>query len=196
MRDIGYYLDKAWKKAIDYACKYYHYSKSIPVNTHWYNVFFNSQWCWVILFWTWANNNIWKPFWLKQWQVIELVRIALNGKQSNVSEPLSIALKLIKKHVPLCKLIVSYADWKQWHVWWIYQATNRIYLWWSWSTQYIDPKDWKMKHAKTLNWAYWTVKWLKAVKQEIKHKYIYCLDKEIHKQMKKLWKEYPKNVRV
>ena len=182
-----YRLTKASNKAVQYACKYYHYSKTVPVNTHWYNVYYNSEWCWVILYGTGANCNICKPFGLKQWEVIELVRVALNWKQENVSKPLSISLKLIKKDLPLCKLIVSYSDLDQNHVWSIYRATNWLYLW----TAGIDSFSafiikWKKVHPKSVYWM-WVKQSLESVKKHIdknatkhytkwKHKYIYILD--------------------
>lgn len=121
-------LEKASKKAIKYACMNFHYAKSVPVNVLGYNVFNElKEWCGVILYGTGANNNIATQYNLKQGEVIELVRMALNGKQESTSKALSISLKLIKKDVPLCKLIVSYADKDKNHKGTIYQATNWIY---------------------------------------------------------------------
>jgi hypothetical protein len=54
--------------------------------------------------------------------------MALNGKQESTSKALAISLKLIKKAVPLVKLIVSYADKDQEHIGVIYQATNWFYV--------------------------------------------------------------------
>ena len=122
-----YKLVKANNKSIKYACLNYHYAKSIPVNTFGYNVYFDKEYCGVILFGTGATPNIAKPYNLLQGEVIELVRVALNGKQNEVSKPLSIALKLIKKDCPLVKMIVSYADIDQNHKGIIYKATNWIY---------------------------------------------------------------------
>jgi hypothetical protein len=62
-----------------------------------------------------------------QGEVIELVRMALNGKQESTSKALAISLKLICKYVPLAKLIVSYADMNQGHKGTIYKATNWFY---------------------------------------------------------------------
>lgn len=121
-------LEKASNKAIKYACMNFHYAKSVPVNVLGYNVFNDlKEWCGVILYGAGANNHIATQYNLKQGEVIELVRMALNGKQENTSKALSISLKLIKKDVPLCKLIVSYADKDQNHKGIIYQATNWIY---------------------------------------------------------------------
>lgn len=106
----------------------FHYAKSVPVNVLGYNVFNDlKEWCGVILYGKGANNHIATPYNLKQGEVIELVRMALNGKQESTSKALSISLKLIKKDVPLCKLIVSYADKDQNHKGTIYQATNWIF---------------------------------------------------------------------
>ena len=117
---MTYLLKKANKEAIKFACVNFHYSKSVPVNTFGYNVYFKGEWCGVILFGTGANNHIGEPYGLAQGEAIELVRIALNGKQDNVTKPLAIALKLIKKDCPAVKLIVSYADVDQGHTGAIY----------------------------------------------------------------------------
>ena len=53
--------------------------------------------------------------------------MALNGKQESTSKALAISLRLIKKDVPLCKLVVSYADLDQEHYGTIYQATNWVF---------------------------------------------------------------------
>ena len=75
-------LEKASYKAIKYACMKFHYAKSVPVNVFGYSVFNDkNEWCGVILYGTGANNNISKQYNLKQGNVIELVRMALNGKQ-------------------------------------------------------------------------------------------------------------------
>jgi hypothetical protein len=116
-------LEKASNKAIKFACMNFHYAKSVPVNPVGFSVFNDkSEWCGVILYAVGANNNIAKTYNLNQGNVIELVRMALNGKQESTSKALSISLKLIKKSLPLVKLIVSYADKDQNHSGIIYQA--------------------------------------------------------------------------
>ena len=121
-------LEKASSKAIKYACMNFHYAKAVPVNCFGYSVFNDAgEWCGVILYGTGATPNIGRPYGLGQGEVIELVRVALNGKQSQTSKCLSISLRLLKKSIPLCKLVVSYADIDQNHDGIIYQATNWIY---------------------------------------------------------------------
>lgn len=57
-----------------------------------------------------------------------MVRIALNGKQKNVTEIISKSLKLLKKKCPLVELVISFADSEQGHIGTVYQAANWIYL--------------------------------------------------------------------
>lgn len=54
--------------------------------------------------------------------------MALNGKQETTSQVLAKAIKKVKKDVPLCKMIVSYADIDQSHKGIIYQATNWYFV--------------------------------------------------------------------
>lgn len=50
-------LTKANSKAINYACKNFHYSKSVPAVQYAYNVYNDKdEWCGVILYGGGANN--------------------------------------------------------------------------------------------------------------------------------------------
>jgi hypothetical protein len=119
----------ASRQAVRYACLHFHYAKSVPVNTLGYNVYNdNNEWCGVVLFGTGANNNIGNEYNLCQGSVLELVRVALNGKQEHTSQAVALALKALKKDCPLCRLVVSYADCDQEHLGTIYQATNWLYV--------------------------------------------------------------------
>ena len=122
-------LTYATPKAIDYACKHFHYAKAVPVNTLGYNVYNdNGEWCGVVLFGSGANNKIGNEYSLNQGQVLELVRVALNGKQSCTSQVVAASLKHLHQDCPLCRLVVSYADCDQSHLGTIYQATNWVYV--------------------------------------------------------------------
>lgn len=196
-------LKKASHKAIKYACLKFHYAQSVPVNVFGYSVFEDNEWCGCIVYGTGATPNIAKAYGLKQGQVIELVRIALNGKQNNVSKPLSVSLKLITNDVPLCKLVVSYADLDQNHTGTIYQATNWYYegkINAGTRTGFII--NGKKVHNKSV--------YGKGVKQSLpevrkhldpnaeeyisegKHKYIYPLDDNLVSLCEERSKEYPK----
>ena len=122
-------LELASNKAIKYSCLNFHYAKSVPVNTFAYSVFNNNdEWCGCVVFGKGANNRIGSEYNLKQGQIIELVRMALNGKQETTSQVLAKAIKKVKQDVPLCKMIVSYADIDQSHKGIIYQATNWYFV--------------------------------------------------------------------
>lgn len=121
-------LTRATTKAIEYACKHYHYSKCNPLRSIGYNVYNGKdEWCGVILFGLGANAQIASPYGLSQGQVLELTRVALNGKQECTSQAVAMSLKELKKDYPLVRLVVSYADVDQHHLGTIYQATNWIY---------------------------------------------------------------------
>jgi len=189
-------LKKASAKAVRYAIMNWHYSKSVPMVQVAYAVFNDdNEWCGVICYTIGANNDIAKPYKLNQGEVIELVRVALNGKQESTSKAVSISLKLIKKDAPLVKLIVSYADTEQGHAGTIYQATN-----WYFTDTKTDGMDkvifnGKVTHKKTVNSIRGTTKGLEIIKGTAKHKYIYPLDKSLIPLCKELSKPYPKNER-
>ena len=186
-------LEKASYKAIKYACLNFHYSKTVPVNTFGYSVFNDKkEWCGVALFGTGASPQIGKQYNLKQGQVIEFVRMALNGKQNKTSEVLGISLKLIKKDLPLAKLIVSYADQEQGHNGIIYQATNWYYL-----GEVKSPPIIEGKHNKSMGGSIGAARKLLGREPIVfypkpKHKYLYPLDKSLLSLCQSLRKPYPK----
>lgn len=196
-------LEKASHKAIVYACMNFHYAKSVPVNVTGFSVFNDeNEWCGVVLFGTGATPNIGSQYNLKQGQIIELVRMALNGKHGDTSKTLSLSLKLIKKSLPLVKMIVSYADIDQNHFGIIYQASNWFYVGScneNTRTGFIINgkkvhnkslhgmgKEQSLNGAKSID--------LKAIEfiSKGKRKYIYPLTKELIPLCKSLSKPYPK----
>lgn len=206
-------LDYASPKAVKYACMNFHYAKAVPVNTLGYNVYNDdNEWCGVVLFGTGANNNIGKEYHLSQGQVLELVRVALNGKQSCTSQVLAMALKKLRKDCPLCKLVVSYADVDQSHLGTIYQATNWLYV--GTSMQNTHDSSWIIKgkryHGRVISDWVRLMGGLKGLSREQflkkyydrnatpfttkgKHKYLMPMYKKIRKLIEPLRKPYPKN---
>ncbi len=66
--------------------------------------------------------------WSRQ-KACELVRVALaGGREHPTSKCLAISLKILKRHCPGLKVIVSYADTKEGHLGTIYQATNWLFV--------------------------------------------------------------------
>lgn len=195
-------LEIASSKAIKYACLNFHYAKSIPNVGLAFAVFNkNNEWCGVICYGVGATNNIASPYNLKQGQVIELLRMALNGKQESTTKAMSISLRLLKKYAPMVKMVVSYADSEQGHYGIIYQATNFYYTGFSTDTNLIV--NGKREHRRTLGSRFGTCSAekirlkgydVKVIKTKPKWKYIYPIDKELIPLCKKLSKPYPKKL--
>ena len=193
-------LEIASYKAIKYACMNFHYAKAVPNVGLAFNVFNEkNEWCGVICYGIGATNNIGRPYGLNQGQVIELLRMALNGKQESTTKALSISIKLAKKKNPNVKLIVSYADSEQGHYGIIYQATNWIYTGYSTDTNLIV--NGKREHRRTLGSRFGTCSAdairkkgyrVEILKTKPKWKYIYPLDKSLLPLCKELSKPYPK----
>lgn len=198
-------ISLATPKAIRYACLNFHYAKSIPMSKYSFNIFNDKdEWCGVILYGYGASPNISKPFNLYQGEVLELVRVALNGKQEITSQAVAMTLRELHKIAPHIKIIVSYADLDQEHAGTIYQATNWIYLGKTTENRkgMMFILNNKKIHNKTIVDRYGTtnIEWLrknidKNAEELItkgKHKYIFVFDKKLKKKWLKESKPYPK----
>lgn len=196
-------LRKATANAIRYACLNFHYSKCVPSVSYGYNVYQDGDWCGVIMFGLGATPNIARPFGLIQGEVLELVRVALNGKQSATSECVAAALRKLHADAPQIKIVVSFADNDQNHVGTIYQATNWIYLGkYGKGDRSAFIINGKKTHPRTIGSAggvqsiEWVRKHLDPNAQEFftkgKEKYIFVFDKRLRKQWLKQAKPYPK----
>ena len=197
-------LEIASSKAIRYACMKFHYAKSVPVNTFGYSVFNDeNEWCGVVLFGLGASPYVSKSIGMNQGQAAELVRMALNGKQKNVSSVLSVAIKLFKKQNPLVRILFSYADIDQNHTGVIYQATNWYFI----GNVNENVKSGYIVNGKKIHARVPNAKGVKNSIEEVrkhldprateyiskgKRKYIYPLDKSLVPLCQSLAKPYPK----
>lgn len=196
-------LKRATPEAVRYACLNFHYAKTVPSSSYAYNVYNDDIWCGCIIYGGGANHYIAAPFGMKNGEVFELVRVALNGKQTCTSECVAASLRQIHKDAPQLKIIVSYADADQEHYGIIYQATNWIYL------GLTDKGDTpafivhgKRMHRKTCHSRGWiqNEQWLrehvdpkaKALVTKGKRKYIFVFDKKLRKEWQKKSLPYPK----
>lgn len=201
-------LSIATPKAYNYACEKFHYAKATPVVKVAFNVFNDeNEWCGVIIYGSGANCNIATPYDKWQGQVLELVRVALNGKQKHgeTSKAVGLSLKMLKKMFPWIDLIVSYADLDQEHIGTLYQSTNWIYEGIknvnTVSAFIINGKKTHPKSCYSKGWKQ-SLLWLrenvdKNAEEFItkgKHKYLYPMTKEIKKRVEILRKEYPKKI--
>lgn len=204
----------ASNEAIKYACLHFHYAKAVPVNPVGYNVYNdNDEWCGVILYARGANANIGTEYNLPVGGVVELVRVALNGKQEHTSQAVSMTLKQFHKDCPMTKLVVSYADCDQQHLGTIYQATNWIYVGCMKSTgRAAFIVNGKKMHTKSVHSRIVTIDGkrvhcpqnIESVRKYIdpnateffsegKRKYLMPFDKRLRKEILKKAQPYPKN---
>lgn len=196
-------LTRATAKAIRHACMVFHYAKAVPVATYAYNVYQDGEWCGVIIFGPGAAMNIAEPFGLHQGEVLELVRVALNGKQTTTSQCVAAALKQLHKDNPLVKIIVSFADMDQNHMGTIYQATNWIYL----GARNIGTATHFIVNGRKIHnrsigamGGVQSIEWVREnldpsaerFVSEGKHKYIFVYDKRLRKQYAEKAQPYPK----
>jgi hypothetical protein len=165
-------------------------------------VYEDNDWCGVICYGWGANPHIADIYDKWNGQVLELVRVALNGKQKTTSECLAASLKEIKKYAPALDLVVSYADVDQEHKGIIYQATNWTYVGLMnegvKATFVIHGKKMHPRSVGAKNWKV-SLEWIKQnvdknATQEVtkgKHKYLYPLNKKMRKQIEPLAIDYP-----
>lgn len=187
-------LEIASSKAVKYACIKFHYAKVCPVVGIAFSVFNSkNEWCGVITFGYGASANMGKPYKLSHGQYLELTRMALNGKQESTSKAMAIAIKLIKKHCPSVKLLISYADKGQNHVGTIYQATNWYLVDETESSGYEVFYRGKWVHDRGPNTLpKETRDKLTYRKKSGKYKYLFPIDKNMVHLCQSLSKPYPK----
>lgn len=190
-------ITKATTKAVNYACRHFHYSKSVPAVQWAYNVYNeNNEWCGVIVYGGGACNHLAKSLGYNNGEVLELERVALNGKQEQTSRAVAMSLKRLRKDNPLVKLVVSYSDHRQKHLGTIYQATNWIYLGLTVTsdTQYFYKGKWT--HERTINSRPnrdELKKKLPKRENSNKFKYVYCFNKSERRKWARLALPYPKD---
>lgn len=197
-------ITNASPEAVRYACKNFHYSRAVPVVTYGYSIYNDAdEWCGVVCFGCGATPNIGHAYGLWQGEVVELVRVALNGKQTATSQCVAAALRELHRQAPIVRLVVSYADADQEHIGTIYQATNWIY---EGLKNQGDRAAFiihgQRTHPKTVYSRGWrqSLPWLRAnidpeaslVRTKGKHKYLFCFDRKMKKKLLKTAKPYPK----
>ena len=137
-----------------------------------------------------------KSFGKNAGEVLELERVALNGKQEQTSKAIAMALKKLHKDDPICQIVVSFSDHRQKHLGTIYQATNWIYLGLTITsdTQYFYNGKWT--HERTINSRPnrdILKKTLPKRENSNKFKYVFVFDKKLRKQYLKMALPYPKD---
>lgn len=199
-------ISKATPAGCRWACLKFHYAKCVPVLEYCYNVWNdNDEWCGVIIYGSGATPNIASPYDKWQGQIVELERVALNGKQGHghTSTAVAMTLKALHREAPWIDAVVSYADIDQNHSGTIYQATNWIYTGVNnANTRGAFIVNGKKMHPKSVHSKGWkqSLLWLrenvdKNAEEFItkgKNKYLYPMTKEMRKRLEILSMPYPK----
>jgi hypothetical protein len=199
-------LDFCSFEAAKYAVEHWHYSRSMPAGKRVHiGVWEDDDFIGVIIYSLSANQHLGKAFGLTMFQVCELVRVALTKHQTPVSRMLAISIRVIQKHFPGQRLMVSYADTDQGHHGGIYAASGWIYM----GIVELGMKGTptfrihgKKTHGRTVYQHGWKqeINWIKAhvdplaelIYPKGKHKYLYPLDEKMREQILPLSKPYPK----
>lgn len=180
-------LGKATPNQIRYACLNYHYAKCVPSVQVAFSCYEDNIFIGVICYGGGANNNMAKAFGLLTGQVLELERVALNGKQkAPTSKFVAVSMRLVKKAKPMLKMLVSYADiTNQNHKGIIYQATNWVHdgvsktnkdAYYIVNGKLVHGRSMRAKYGSKANFP----EYEDAPVQE-KHRYLYFFDKELER---------------
>jgi hypothetical protein len=191
-KKVNLKLDWASHAAAEYACKNWHYSKSMPCGKIVkIGVWENGKFIGVVLFGRGANNHIAMPYDLEQTECVELVRVALTEHLSAVTRIIAIAIRILKIYMPKLRLLVSMADPEQNHHGGIYQGGGWVYVGTTKPAREMIVSG-KIMHGRTATSLFGTTKGLKQTKAHYKHKYLFPLDREMKKKITYLKKPYPK----
>tara|TARA_R110001606_G_C15237172_1_gene635812 strand:- start:222 stop:914 length:693 start_codon:yes stop_codon:yes gene_type:complete len=197
-------IDWATHESAKYACVNWHYSGCLPsgklVKV---GAWENGKFIGVVLFGRGATPRLGSPYNLGQDECVELVRIALDNHETEVSRIAAIAMKFLKQSNPNLRLIVSFADTSQGHHGGIYQAGNWVY-----NGQGSAARFWmvfgKLTHPRTVIARGGSNTLLgaknidpnaKAVVVSGKHRYLMPLDTDMRNRILQLSKPYPKRVK-
>lgn len=199
-------IRRATRAEVKYSCLRYHYARRVPQVSEGYSVFTDDgEFCGTVCFGTGACPQIGRPYGLVQGEVLELVRVALNGKQGHgqTSCAVMMATRQLHRDRPLVRLLVSYADMDQDHAGTIYQATNWVYVGDSRVGDAMEARiNGRTVHNKTIIDKYGSFN-LEYLREHVdpkaeyiyakgKHKYLYPLDRRMRKAINRLSLPYPK----
>jgi hypothetical protein len=195
-------LDWCSHRAAKFAVEHWHYSQRMPMPPLVkIGVWEGGDFIGAIVFGRGASPHAVKFAALSQLEGAELVRVALTRHAHPVTRIVSIALKMLRRHSPGTRIVMSYADPKQGHLGKIYQAGNWVYLGKSPpSPLYFRNGRWVHPRSAT------GVQFGKAVGLSLnnlpkrivpgKHRYAFPLDRSVRSKLEALRQPYPQHVEV
>lgn len=112
-------------KAAKYAVEHWHYSQSLPVPPRtMFGVWEHGKFIGTVIFSRGASPELGRQYGLKQVEVCELTRVALNDHDAPVTQIVAAAIRALREHSPGLRLIVSFADPHYGHHGGIYQPVT------------------------------------------------------------------------
>jgi len=213
-------LDWVDGEAARFACKRWHYTRTMPVAPVKIGIWEDEKFAGVILFGVGSGRATHGGrFGLKKHHdIAELCRIAMAPwHQTPVSRCLAIATRMLKKQSPNLRMLISFADIAQGHHGGIYQANGWLYLGVTESDLAFIVNG-KRKHNKTIRIAVANTRrdrplaerrkpaidWLhehidpnaRRVELPGKHRYVLPLDDEMRSRLLPMVLPYPKREKV
>ncbi len=186
-------------QAIKYACMNYHYSKTVPTGKLvGFGVWEDEKFKGVVLFGRGVGNAQIERYGIPLTSGAELVRVALREHDAPVTQIVAIAIKMLKKHSPGMRILVSYADSRQGHLGVIYQAGNWVYTGKAKTTPDYLYKG-KYYHVRSMNRMIKNGKMDRAFVNSLptrsggeRLRYLYPLDDDMRQLVEGLRQPYPK----
>ena len=189
-------------QAAKHAVMNWHYSKAMPTGTLVkFGIWEDGNFIGAVLYGRGTNRHIGSQYELDQFEICELVRVALTDHKTPVSQIVAQTLKELKATNPGLRLVISYADPEQGHSGVIYKAGNWLFVGAPSSMPYFVING-KKTHSRTAYVAGRNLDWYRKnvdpkatkVTPQPKLKFIYPLDKQFRRKVAKLALPYPNAV--
>jgi hypothetical protein len=177
----------------------YHYSKTVPTGKLvGFGVWEGEKFKGCVVFGRGVGNAQIERYGIPLTSGAELVRVALREHEAPVTKIVSIAIKMLRKHSPGLRILVSYADSRQGHLGIIYQAGNWVYTGKAKTTPDYLYKG-KYYHVRSMNRMIKNGKFDRAFVNSLptrsggeRLRYLYPLDDDMRQLVEGLRKPYPK----
>lgn len=143
----------------------------------------------------------------RSFEMCELVRVALTRHSAPVSRIVAVALRMVQRHNPGLRLVVSYADPAHDHRGGIYQAGGWIYVGASAPDHYFVATNGRRYHSRSVRAVGFVLRFgrptyapkpsdMTRFETPGKHKYLMPLDAEMRARIAPLAKPYPRASRL
>ena len=197
-------LDWCSYTAAKYAVEHWHYSRRMPRNKlARIGVWEDGTFVGAVIYGVGAGNSTdGRRFGLaRQFEMAELVRVALRERRSPTSRILAISLRMIRREYPQLRLITSFADEGEGHIGTIYQASGWLYLGRKTESNAYYIINGKKEFPRTLYDRYGgqSIPWIREHLDSsarrcaaIRYHYVYPLDSVLQHRIACMTQPYPK----